>query len=111
VKTSWLIFMLLVYFAIFYFAGVAEYNNLFTPALASSVKSLGTPTGTNWIVAGIMQISAVWEWVKTLIQMLFLWNGTLWTGGWLYFYYFVCLPLTIGIIGTLVFILRGVHSS
>jgi hypothetical protein len=111
VKTSWIIFIVFVYASIFYFGGVAEYNNLFTPAIASNFKALLTPTGTNFFVAGVMEIVNVWDFVLNLIKMIGLWNGTLWVGSWLYFYWFVCLPVAIAMVVTLVFVLRGVHNS
>ena len=110
-KTSWLIFMIFAYIAIFYFAGVAEYANLMNATTVANIQALAQPTGTNWLLQGISQISAAWDFFVNLIKMLFLWNGTLWVGSWLWFYYFVCLPLCAGIVLSLVFILRGVHSS
>ena len=110
-KTSWLIFMIFTYIAIFYFAGVAEYANLMNALTMHNLQALAQPTGTNWFLQGVSQINALWDFFVNLIKMLFLWNGTLWTGYWYYFYLFFCLPLCVGIVISLVFILRGVHSS
>ena len=110
-KTSWIIFIVLVYIAIFYFAGVAEYANQMNATTVASLQSLGQPEGTNWVLQGVSQIVRVWDYIKVFIQMLFLWNGTLWTGYWLYFYFAVCLPICIGVVMSILFILRGVHSS
>jgi hypothetical protein len=111
VKTSWIIFIALAYIAIFYFAGVAEYANQVNATVAANLQSLGQPTGTNWLLQQVAQISEVWNYIKVFIQMVFLWNGTLWAGSWLWFYYAVCLPICIGVVMSIVFILRGVHSS
>lgn len=110
-KTSWIIFIILVYIAIFYFAGVAEYANQMNAATVAHIQSLGQPEGTNWVLQGVSQINKVWDYMMVFIQMVFLWNGTLWTGVWLYFYFVVCLPICIGVVMSIVFILRGVHSS
>ena len=110
-KTSWIIFIVTAYVAIFYFAGVAEYANQMNAALATRFYNLGTPEGTNWVLQGVSQIVKVWDYIKVVIQMVFLWNGTLWTGYWLYFYYFVCVPICLGFVASVLFILRGVHSS
>jgi hypothetical protein len=111
VKTSWIIYLVFVYIAIFYFASVAEYANLMNAATMAHLQSLGQPHGTNWLLQGLTQISEVWSYFTVFIGMVFLWNGTLWVGAWYYFYLFVCLPICIGIVMSLVFILRGVHSS
>ena len=110
-KTSWIIFILMVYIGIFYFAGVAENASLINAQTAAQLQSLGQPTGTNWLVQQVSQISQVWTYIQTFIQMIFLWNGTIWTGSWLWFYYMVCLPICGGVVMSIVFILRGVHSS
>ena len=97
--------------AILYFAGIAEQANDITPAVASNIYSLGTPTGTNFVGNIISDVTQVWNYMMTFIKMIFLWNGTLWQGQWLYFYYFVCIPIVIGMVFSIVTILRGVHNS
>jgi hypothetical protein len=111
VKTSWIIFIAFAYIAIYYFAGVAEYANLMNAQTVANLQALGQPHGSNWLLQAVAQITEVWTYIKIFIQMLFLWNGTLWTGYWLYFYFAVCLPICIGVVMSIVFILRGVHSS
>ena len=110
-KTSWIIFIVFAYLAIFYFAGVAEYSSLINSQVSQNLYTLGTPTGTNFLGTLTSQISAVWDYMVVFIKMIFLWNGTLWVGSWLWFYYFVCLPICIGVVMSIVFILRGVHNS
>jgi hypothetical protein len=103
--------MVFGYIAIHYFAGVAEYSNLMNAQTVASIQALAQPTGTNWILQGVSQISAAWDFFSNFIKMLLLWNGTLWVGSWLWFYYFVCLPICAGVVISIVFVLRGVHSS
>jgi hypothetical protein len=110
-KTSWIIFVVFAYLAIFYFGGIAEYNSLLNSQVVANVQSLAQPSGTNFFVAGVMQVALLWDYIRNFIQMIFLWNGTLWVGSWLYFYYFVCLPICIGVVMSIVFVLRGVHNS
>ena len=110
-KTSWIIFIVFAYLGIRYFAGVAEYSSLMNSQISQQLYNLGTPTGLNFLGVSASQISAVWDYIVVFIQMIFLWNGTLWVGSWLYFYYFVCIPVCIGVVMSIVFILRGVHNS
>jgi hypothetical protein len=111
VKTSWIIFIIFAYIAIFYFAGVAEYASLMDSKYIAGLQALGQPHGSNWLLQAVAQIDEIWTYIKSFIQMVFLWNGTLWSGSWYYFYLFVCLPVCIGVVMSIVFILRGVHSS
>ena len=110
-KTSWIIFIAFAYIAIFYFAGVAEYANQMNATTVASLQSLGTPEGTNWVLQQVAQISRVWTYLTIWFQMIFLWNPTVWSGSWYYFYLFVCLPICIGMGMSIVFMLRGVHNS
>lgn len=110
-KTAWLIFMVFAYIAIFYFAGVAEYKNLMDAQTVANIQALTQPSGTNWLIQGLSQLNAAWDFFVNFIKMVLLWNGTLWVGSWLWFYYCVCLPICAGIVISLAFILRGVHAS
>jgi len=110
-KTSFIIFIVFTYLSIFYFAGVAEYSAPINSTVVGNLQSLGQPVGTNFGVGLTSMIVLVWDWMKTLIQMIFLWNGTLWVGNWLYFYYYVCLPVCIGVVASIVMVMRGVHAS
>lgn len=101
----------MAYMAIFYFSGIAEQQNNLTPAVAANIYALGTPSGTNFFGNIVSNVTAVWSWFLRIIPMVFLWNGTVWQGGWLYFYYFVCIPIMLGLIFSFISILRGVHNS
>ena len=110
-KTSWFIFVGMVYIAIQYFSGVAEYANNINGTVASQVQALQTPTGTNYFSAAASAIVFVWDYIVIVIKWIFLWNPTLWSGNWIYFYYCVCMPICIALIISIVFVMRGVHNS
>jgi hypothetical protein len=110
-KTSWIIFIAMIYAAIFYFSGVAEYTNNLDSSVMLRMQNLGQPTGTNFGVGLTSQIVLVWDYMVNFIKMVFLWNPTLWSGSWYYFYVFVCLPVCIGVVFSIVTIMRGVHSD
>jgi hypothetical protein len=101
----------MVYISIFYFSGIAEQQNNVTPVVASNLYTLGTPSGTNFFGNIVSNVVAVWNYMLVFIKMVFLWNGTLWQGNWLWFYYVICLPVVIGMVFSIVTILRGVHDS
>jgi hypothetical protein len=56
-------------------------------------------------------ITKVGEYISTLILMIFLWFPDIWAGNWLWLYFFLCLPVTVGFVVSFVFILRGVHNG
>ena len=101
----------MVYIAIQYFSSVAEYANNVNGTVAAQIQTLQTPTGTNFFSALASGIKFVWDYLTVVIKWIFLWNPTLWSGNWLWFYYFVCMPICISLIISIVFILRGVHNS
>jgi hypothetical protein len=45
------------------------------------------------------------------IKLLFLYDPSVWAGGWIWVWVFVCLPLGIGMMLSLIFIIRGVGSG
>jgi hypothetical protein len=114
-KTSWIIFIVLTYAAIWWFAGIMQQSNLLNPTSTGGVniQALGQPSATNFggIAAVVSQVVNVWNYLVGFIKMVFLYNPTVWSGYWIYFYYFICLPICIGMVMSIVFILRGVHNN
>lgn len=110
-KTSWIIFIGMVYLAILYFSGIMEQTNNINSSVASNFMALNTPSGTNFMGVLATDIVNVWNYLLHFFPMLFLWNPSIWTGYWLYFYYIFCIPICIGMVMSIVFILRGVHNS
>lgn len=110
-KTSWIIFIAMVYTVIFYFSGVVSYTSNINATVVANMQSVSQPVGTNFGIGLTSQIVLVWDYMKNLIQMIFLWNPNIWSGNWLWFYYIICLPICIGVVFSIVTIMRGVHSS
>jgi hypothetical protein len=79
------------------------------------VGKLEAPNGTdlnqNALEATVSFVTDVWTWFKTIIQICTLWYPSVWQGDAIYFYWFLCIPCTIGMVLSFVTILRGVHSS
>jgi hypothetical protein len=117
--TKWIIGLITIYFAILLCTTIANNANQFTSAEVARIQHLMQPIGTditsitstNIIGQGVSMITNVWSYVVVFLESLFLWSPSLWTGSWLWFYYFFCIPLCISIAMTVVFALRGVHSS
>lgn len=53
----------------------------------------------------------VGEYLALIISMLFLWFPNIWAGNWIWVYYFLCVPVTIGFIFSIIVIVRGGSNS
>ena len=105
-------------------SGAEQQNVLLTNSAnptgtGTTVQNLMQPIGTDYtnpnaiplIGGAISLITNVWTYILPFIQMVFLWQPTLWTGSWILVYYVFCIPLSIGFIASIVFIFRGVHNG
>jgi len=118
-KTSWIIGIVSLWFVLWILSSIAAQANLITSTQVGQVQTLAQPTGTDVSTFGgsttigqaYSLITNVWAYIFGFLQMLFLWFPTLWVGTWLWFYYVVCLPISIALIISIVFIFRGVHSA
>jgi hypothetical protein len=96
--------------AILFFAGIMQMDNLLANAkTVSDMQSLGQPTGTDFNLVSF--VTTVWSYMKVFIPMIFLYNATVWSGYWIWFYFFVCLPICVGMVFSIVTIMRGSSSS
>ena len=53
----------------------------------------------------------VGEYLALIISMLFLWFPNIWAGNWVWVYLFLCVPVTIGFIFSIIVIVRGGSNS
>jgi hypothetical protein len=85
----------------------------------SMLQRLMQPTGTDVTVISSLPviggaaslISYVWNFFKIFIQMIFLYFPSIWNGQWIWVWYFLCVPVTVGFVASIVIILRGVHNG
>jgi hypothetical protein len=98
---------------------VIEGTNMFGTAEVQTITSMMQPAGTDvsslqgpFSISGFYSlVTNVWEYIKIVIQAIFLYFPDLWTGNWIWFYFVVCLPISIAMIVSLVMVLRGTASS
>ena len=118
-KTSWIIAIVMLWVVFFIFGSIAEQQNTFGSSQVSQGQSLMQPVGTDItglnsipvIGQAISLITNVWSYLVTFIQMVFLWFPDLWAGSWLWFYFILPFPVSVGLVISIVFILRGVHNA
>ena len=98
---------------------IIEQSNLVTSVQIADLQGFMQPEGSDVTslndVSVIGQawslITGVWGYIKPLIEAVFLYFPDLWNGTWLWFYFIFILPIGIGFVVSVVFILRGVGSS
>jgi hypothetical protein len=56
-------------------------------------------------------ITMIGQYFAILIAMIFLYFPDIWAGNWIWLWYFLCIPVSVGFIFSFITILRGVHSS
>ena len=84
--------------------GIAEASN--APITAADVAALPLqPQGSTDV------ITKVWDIILGFFQFIFLWSPTLWTGTWLWVYYFLVISIASAIVFGIILAVRGVGSS
>lgn len=77
-----------------------------TALLAPSVQeSTNVFTGAWAVIAGVA------PYLRLLVQVIFLYQPTVFMGYMSWFYWFVCFPVSVGMVASIIFIVRGVHSG
>lgn len=116
-KTSWTIGLVFFYIALLLLTSVVNQASQFTVTEVARLQGFMQPTGTDVassstsIPAALNMITNVWTYIVVYIEMIFLWSPTLWSGTWIWMYYFICLPVCIGNIISIVYIMRGVANG
>ena len=114
-KMSFIIGWAALFISLIFFDTIVQQSTGIGSDTYGWVKSLGEPDITNMTSPGVGQlislITYVGQYIVTFISMIFLWFPSIWTGNWIWFYWFFCVPVTIGFIVSIVFVLRGVGST
>ncbi len=80
----------------------SHFNSLWNPSLANFAGS-ASALSTLFVSVGTYLVA--------FMEIIFLWSPTVFAGNFIWFWDFVCLPISISFIITLITIARGVHSS
>lgn len=113
-KTSWFIGLIMLFVVFSVISGIMEMS-YFGGGEASRIHTLLTgvqiPEGVNFIGATIAFITQTWEFIANLWHM-FWFDYAFFQGTWGIVRYIVFLPISIGLIVTLVLsVVRGVSST
>ena len=112
----------MIYLLIFALEMFATGGTVFGAKTSSGIENIATSnqTGlllpvvtesTNVFTAAWAEITNVAAYLQVLIGILGLWAPTVFSGYLIWFWWFVCFPVDCGLIASIVFIVRGVHSA
>jgi hypothetical protein len=93
--------------------GAMTSSNISNP-VADNSSLLMSPTiaeSTNIFTAAWAAITNVASYLSIIIQIIFLWCPTVFSGYLLWFWWIICFPIDVGIVFSIVTIVRGVHSA
>ena len=113
-KTSYFIYAITLWLVCLLFCSVAEQQNLIGSTQMGQLQTLIQPIiaeNSSLISAVFAYVTNAGEYVKTIINILFLYFPTLWTGTWLWFWVILLLPVSCSMVITLVLALRGTSSQ
>jgi hypothetical protein len=106
--------IVMLYIGLLYLSLIAEQNASVNSSSMNLFNQLLTPTGTDFsnpLAATVSLATDVWQYFKLVFQIVFLWFPDLWVGNWIWFYLFVCFPITVMMAVTFITILRGSFVS
>jgi len=114
-KTSLIIGVISLWVILTLLSNVAEQTALMGTGETATLQSFMQPKGTDFsnVITGTVSIvTNIWQYMKLIIQVMFLWYPTVWSGSWsMMIYLCLFLPVGIGLVFSIVTILRGVGSS
>ncbi len=87
---------------------------MFNPSSGNPLSTLMAPTMTNisgQVSAAVTIITNIGNYCVAFLGALFLWSPTIWSGYFVWIWFLVCLPISIGMVFSVITILRGVHAS
>ena len=110
-RTGWIVGIVMIYIAMAYFGITAEMGSSLGASPLATIDTLMKPEFTNFEVGLSTLITNVGTYILAFLQIVFLWFPTLWSGTWIWFYFFVILPMVVGMTLGLVMVMRGVGST
>lgn len=110
-KTSWIIGVVMWWIVGYICASIIQANNAFGSTQTSLIKALFTPAISDSSNALITVFANIGTYIKGFFQLLFLYFPSVWVGQWVWIWFIFAVPIAIGIIMTIVFIMRGVSNG
>jgi uncharacterized membrane protein len=108
-KTSLIIGVVQLYLVIVFCEMVVTGASIFAPALTSQQGVLSSPTMASSSIATF--ITNAGQFLAALIPALLLYSPTVFSGNMAWVWWFTCFPIDVGIVASIIWIVRGVQSS
>lgn len=120
-KTSWIIGLVMAWLLIFALEMFATGGTSFA-STSSGIRNIATENQTALLAPTLQQstsvftgawatITGVADYLRVILNIIFLWCPTVFYGYLLWVWWFICFPVGCGFAASLVFIVRGVHSG
>ena len=110
-KTSWIIGVAMMWLFILFCEVLATNGTIFNPSGVNSLLSISIYNSSGIIAATATFFVNLGNYFYAFLQLVTLYQPTVFSGNYIYMWYMICLPIDIGMIFGVVTILRGVHSS
>jgi hypothetical protein len=109
-KSSWIMGVIMSYLLILGIELLVTEGNLFSNPITANAGVLAQPdiitSGSIFSQVGAI-LSQLGTWISTFIQVLFLYNASVFSGYMIWVYVLICLPITIATIYGVVQLIRG----
>ncbi len=113
-RMSWLMGITMAYLFILAWEMLMTGGNTLGTSVNETMTAVVSPTITNFAGSTsnfASMITNAGSIFLKIMSIVFLYAPTVWSGDSIWVWYFVCLPVAITMIATLVFVARGVHST
>lgn len=114
-KTSWIIGVIMFYLLILGLELMITEGTLFSNAVTRNVGTLYQPelaAQSNIVTQGIAILSQIGEYIVAVLEVLFLWSPSVFSGYMIWVYWFVCFPVACAMFfGIILSSIRGVGSG
>lgn len=113
-KTSWIIGIVTLYLIIFAVEMMVTKGTAFSSGVNGQLNSMMGISMANYSNSNTAFVSLIINagtYIMTFINVVFLWSPTVFAGYGIWFWQFICLPVSIGTVISMVQVIRGVRSG
>jgi hypothetical protein len=113
-KTSWLMGVVIIYMGLWVYemmlTGGTSLTNIITTN-AGVLLQHQVVSSSNIALQALTGLMNIGAYIVAVIQVIFLWCPTVWTGYMLWFYWFICFPIACATVYAIVTLIRGGGSA
>ena len=113
-KSSWIVGVVMFYLLILGLEMMVTDGTLFSNAVTRNAGTLMQPeiaASGNIVTQAWAVLSNVGEYLKAVVEILFLWSPSVFAGYMIWVYWFICFPISCAMVYGVVSLIRGVGSG